>query len=108
MGVIFLPGLGIPVSFRRVGGLNDLGEKACVGTTVLGMKGETEGHPFWPHHVFNSAFTDEEGYGHVRCWPQGERWANTRRAERRTGRLVLGWLGTVEGEECGEAAFGAR
>lgn len=61
MRVIFLSDLGIPVSFRRVRGLNDLGEKACVGTSVLGMKRETEGHPFWPHHVFNSAFTDEEG-----------------------------------------------
>lgn len=43
MRVIFLLDLGTPVSFRGVRGLNDMGQKACVGTSVLGMKGETGG-----------------------------------------------------------------
>lgn len=54
MRVIFLQDLSPPVSFRRVRGLNVWGRRP-VQASALGMKGETEGHPFRPHHVFSAA-----------------------------------------------------
>lgn len=39
MRIIFFLDLGTPVRFRRMRGLNGLGEKACERHSVLGMKG---------------------------------------------------------------------